>query len=332
MILKRWFDGSSFRAAALLLVIIPQARAAEASSYHINPAKVVGPENCAECHAPIVEAWKVTHHFDTFNSMHRRPEAQQIQSKLGLKRIKVESLCLKCHYTSQESEGQMKVIAGISCESCHGAAADWNLAHSNKDDLQRLVKAEKLGMIRPSAFARVAANCFQCHTVPEERLVNEGGHKPGSDFELVSWSQGEVRHNLQQSNGKKNEEAPPAQKRMLYIVGQALDLEYGLRGLARATQEGKFAASMVQRIRAGKGRLKEIHEATKLEPIQAMLAAADERSLQINREADLLKAAGKVAELTVQLLATQDGTKLAPVDALIPGPARYKGKVYQPQL
>src|SRR5439155_17098595 len=167
MILKRWFDGSSFRAAALLFVIIPQARAAEGNSYHINPAKVVGPENCAECHAPIVEAWKGTHHFDTFNSMHRRPEAQQIQTKLGLKRIKVESLCLKCHYTSQESEGQMKVIAGISCESCHGAAAEWNLAQSNKDDPQRLVTAEKLGLIRPSAFARVAANYFQCHTVPE---------------------------------------------------------------------------------------------------------------------------------------------------------------------
>ena len=38
--------------------------------------------------------------------------------------------------------------------------------------------------------------------VPEERLVNVGGHTAGSAFELVSWSQGEVRHNLQKSAGK----------------------------------------------------------------------------------------------------------------------------------
>src|SRR5206468_4857753 len=107
---------------------------------------------------------------------------------------------------------------GISCESCHGAAADWNLAHSNKDDPDRLKKAEKLGMIRPTNFYRVAANCFQCHTVPEEKLVNVGGHKAGSEIELVTWTQGEVRHNLQRSNGKKNEEAPPERRRMLYIV------------------------------------------------------------------------------------------------------------------
>jgi hypothetical protein len=322
---KRLFDGCRFLGTACLLAIAPQSRGAEAISYPVNPAKVIGMEKCADCHAPMVEAWKGTHHHES-DGMQRHPEAQDITHKLGLTRVKVAGgQCVKCHYTAKESDGEIKFDGGISCESCHGAAADWNPSHSNKDDK----RAEQLGMIRPGNPYQLAANCFQCHTVPEEKLVNDGGHRLGSDFELVSWSQGEVRHNLQRNN-KKNGEAPPERKRLLYVVGQALDLEYSLRALARATQEGKFATNLFQRVGAAKSKLKQIYQAVKLESIDQMLAVADDSLLRINNEAQLLKAAGGIAELTRKLLSEQDGTKLAALDAFIAGPAHYKGKVYQP--
>ena len=83
-------------------------------------------------------------------------------------------------------------------------------------------------MIRPSSLYRLAKNCYSCHVVPQEDLVNKGGHPAGSAFELVSWSQGEVRHNTWHSKGKENVPASAARKRMLYLVGLGVELETGI--------------------------------------------------------------------------------------------------------
>jgi hypothetical protein len=299
--------------------------------YHADPAKILGAENCAECHAPMVEAWKLTHHYDTFNSMHRRPEAREIAGKLGMRRIKDESLCVKCHYTTQQADEKVVAISGISCESCHSAGKDWNKVHNNKDDADRLTKAEKLGMLRPSNYYHVAANCFSCHTVPEEKLVNVAGHKAGSDFELVSWLSGEVRHNLQKSAGKINEEDSAPRKRMLYIVGRALDLEYGLRGLANATEEGTYSKAMTDRVKTAKTRLEEILKAAPaVAEVKAMVDSVNAADLKPNNGAALLKMASAVGENASKLASSRDGGDLAAVDALVPGPDKYKGTPYKP--
>lgn len=322
---------SRFTVVSLLSLTLAHTARADEDKYHADPAKILGPENCTECHAPMVEAWKLTHHFDTFNTMHRRPEARDIATKLGMRRIKDESLCLKCHYTVQlNADGKATAICGISCESCHGAGKDWNKVHNAKDDPDRLTKAEKLGMLRPSNYYAVAANCFGCHTVPEEKLVNVGGHKAGSDFELVSWLSGEVRHNLQKSAGKVNEEIPPARRRMLYIAGRALDLEYGLRGLAKATEDGAYFQAMLARVKAAKGHLDEIQQAASLPELKAMLDAVVIGDLKINSEAAVTKMADTVGENARKLAAANDGSKLAAIDPLIPGPDKYKGVAYKP--
>jgi hypothetical protein len=314
----------------LIGCIAPLARADE-NNYHSDPTKILGPETCAECHAPMVEAWKMTHHYDTFTSMHRRPEAREIANKMGMRRIKEESLCLKCHYTAQtQDDGSVKAISGISCESCHGAARDWNKVHSATNDPDALVKAAKLGMLQPSNYYAVAANCFGCHTVPEEKLVNVGGHKAGSDFELVSWVSGEVRHNLQKSAGKVNAPIPVARQRMLFITGRALDLEFGLRGLARATEDGIYSKAMLARVNEAKGHLEEIQKDANLPEVKGMLDAVAAGDLKINNEAAIAKMADTVSENARKLADSNDGSKLASIDSLIPGPDKYKGTPYQP--
>jgi len=316
--------------AGLLVFFSGELVAAESELYRIDPAKVLGAENCAECHAPMVEALKLTHHYTTFTTTHQGDAAKQILSKMGIRRMKAESLCVKCHYTSQGSGEAIKTISGISCESCHNAGADWNKVHNNKDDPQRLAKAEKLGMLRPSNYYHVAANCFSCHTVPEEKLANVGGHTAGSDFELVAWSQGEVRHNLQKSAGKVNEPAPPPGKRMLYIVGRALDLEYGLRGLAKATEAGKYAESMTKRIESAKTKMKEIFNVLKADEIKQILDAADSAQLKISNPQNLNAAADKVAAVARKFSSSHDGATFAAIDPMIPGSDQFKGKVYKP--
>jgi Cytochrome c554 and c-prime len=90
-----------------------------------DPAKTVGPNACAECHKQEAEAWKGTHHFKTFRDMPRNTGANEIAKKMGVRRIKSESLCLNCHFTMQQKEGTEEPVAGISCESCHSAGLDW---------------------------------------------------------------------------------------------------------------------------------------------------------------------------------------------------------------
>ncbi len=275
--------------------------------------------------------WKLTHHYDTFTSMHRRPEAREIANKMGLRRIKEESLCLRCHYTSQnQDDGSVKVISGISCESCHGAALDWIKVHSAKDDPDRLIKAAKLGMLLPADIYHVAANCFSCHTVPEEKLVDVGGHKAGSDFELVSWLSGEVRHELQESAGKVNADIPVQRQRVLYIIGRSLDLEFSLRGLAKATTDGTYAKSMIARVNRAMDHLAEIEKATSLPEIKTMIDAVAVGDLKPANEANLDKIADIVSANALQLSNTGDGSQWAAVDPLIPGPDKYMGAPYKP--
>ena len=93
-----------------------------------DPDKVVGPEKCLECHKSEGKAWQKTLHFLTFQEMHKRDKAKQIADKMGVKRIKNEATCMQCHYTSDASG---EAVAGISCESCHGAAKGWVKVHND---------------------------------------------------------------------------------------------------------------------------------------------------------------------------------------------------------
>ncbi len=86
-----------------------------------NPSNVVGYATCQKCHGQEIEVWKKTPHFETFRSLHRKPEAQEIAQRMGLRSIKRGDLCVKCHYTEQQQGSRVKAISGISCESCHGA-------------------------------------------------------------------------------------------------------------------------------------------------------------------------------------------------------------------
>jgi len=129
--------------------------------------KITGPNACAECHKEEAEVWKKTKHFSTFKNMPRSKKAREIADKLKIRRIKSESLCLTCHFTTQIERKKKKPITGISCESCHSAGKDWEKLHSGysgkteeteskADRAARWKKAEKLGMIRPASIYKLA--------------------------------------------------------------------------------------------------------------------------------------------------------------------------------
>jgi hypothetical protein len=301
-------------------------------------SKIVGPNACAECHKQEAEAWKGTHHFQTFREMPRRKEANEIAAKMGVQRIRSDGLCLTCHYTVQEKENQRQPIAGISCESCHSAGEDWIKVHSGfsgktektetkAEQEARWKLAESKGMIRPSSLYRLAKNCYSCHVVPQEDLVNKGGHPAGSAFELVSWSQGEVRHNTWRSKGKENVPANAARKRMLYLVGLGVELETGIRAVSRATVRRLYAFEMAKRVDRAR---KQLAAAAKAAPdvpeIAKMVEYAYSAGLKLNNERALTAAADGISKLLSSIAAKYDGSTMAGLDALIPGPDKFKGK------
>ncbi len=307
-----------------------------AQVHELDPAKVVGSQKCGECHKYELEAWKGTPHFATFDSMHRSPAGQKIAGALGIKRIKSESLCLTCHYTVQMKGGAAEPISGVSCESCHGAAADWVNIHNDKklSKEERRTKSAAAGMIRPDDLAAVAANCYQCHLVPNEKLVNTGGHAAGSaGFELVAWSQGMVRHNFLTSDGsegKVNKEDDQNRLRMIFATGAILDLEYSLRGVASATEKATYGITMAQRANALRKKVAAIQQAAPTDEMAQILTVANGAALKLNNKAPLEEAADKVAELGKKFSASETGDKLAGLDPMLPKPADYRGKIYQP--
>ena len=312
----------------------------ETAKFKVDPTKVVGNEACLKCHEKEGNAWHGTHHFKTYKELHRRKEAKEIAGNLDIKRIKTSKECMACHYTVQQLETEPVAISGISCESCHGAGKDWLEVHQDfgegKDaktedpehKKERLAKIDAMGMIRPTNIYKVAENCYQCHTVPNEKLVNVGGHKAGSPFELYTWLNGEVRHNFR-SGGGSNKAPDQNKKRLLYVIGQILDMEYGLRGVAKAKEAKTYAKQMAKRAHYAKLRLKEVLKAVKVPELMDIYKIANEQKLKLNNEEALTKAANDISALGQKFSAKYNGSEFPEIDSQIPSDDKIKGEAAQ---
>ncbi len=308
-----------------------------------DPSLILGPLNCTHCHAGAFPSWKSSRHFSTFADLPKRQDAYDIARKMGVKRIKSDGVCLECHYTTKiEDTGRVKAVAGVSCESCHGPAREWLEPHfdgfgtakttlaKTAAALARKERAESLGMIGRGALYKMAKKCLACHIVPREDLVNVGGHVAGSKFELVSWSQGEVRHNFWYSTDGSNPDAGIEDKRKMFVVGRVVELELALAALSKATVKNTYAVKMAKR--ASKAR-KITSALAKLLPhmteLRDILAVANSAELKLNNRDELINAAGKISVLGLKLASTYTGSSMAVIDEYVPGPEKYKGKVWK---
>lgn len=303
---------------------------------HLNPHKVLGYESCEKCHASEVRVWKNTPHHQTFMTLHRQPEAKQIADRLGISSFKTDSDCIKCHYTMKAEEGGIDAISGISCESCHGASQDWIQHHNDYGGatretespdhrIQRLRKSIAGGMRNPINVYLVAQSCYRCHTVPDERLVNVGGHKAGSmDFEIVSWSQGTIRHNFVRTNGASNDASDRNRLRQMFMAGMIADLEFSLRATASATQKAQFGVNSAKRASRAAKRLAAAQKKLKQPLLNDILAVYKSVTLKLNNRDQLLEAANTVNKLGVRFAATVSGEQLAAIDKFIPAESRWK--------
>ncbi|GAB4152742.1 MAG: multiheme c-type cytochrome [Planctomycetaceae bacterium] len=351
-----------------------QTSSSETIGSRANPARVLGLEkaNCKKCHASEVAAWMKTKHYKADDRL-SAPKAKEYASAMGINAadLRKNSLCLDCHGTKTANADGSNVHAldyGVSCSSCHGGSGGedgWLNPHGSFHETKkitsdeetpahrkmRIEKCEKAGMIRPARLYQLAKNCYSCHIVSNEKLVNAGHpamHKDG--FELVEWSSGEVRHNFQRDQ-KTNNVVPSLwakrtggteanRRRMKFLVGILVDLEAGVRNLSKvAADNGKtsFAKFFSRRVLDRKEILEAIMEAfgdDVPEEIAAIYEAVD--SIKISKfnfkgGADAKKALPIIEKNAKAFAEKHDGSKLAKVDSILKDVvAKPRGKVFQP--
>jgi hypothetical protein len=304
-----------------------------------DPAKIIGSDQCAKCHQPEVQQWMHTPHYTTYESLHRLPRAKEIADKLGLQSIKRNDVCTQCHYTKQVEDGRERAVAGVSCESCHGGARDWVASHNDyggpgaktsesaEHRAKRVADSVAKGMNNPHNIYLIARQCYDCHTVPNEKLVNVGGHLAGSqDFELVSWSQGMVRHNFLRGGGTTNATLSQDELRVMYVVGVMTDLEYSLRATATATDKSTFGVTSAKRAARMKKKLLEIQKLANDPLLNSALEAVDTVELRLGNGAAIVAAADAVSKAANEFAEKADVKQLAAVDSLVPRQDQYKNQ------
>lgn len=328
-----------------------------------DPTKVLGNDACVKCHVSEQAVWSATPHAKTFDELHRRPEAAQIASKLGIKSIKHGDRCVACHYTRQSEGGtepnaittvsrngnagaaDFHAIAGISCESCHGAARDWLEAHhdyggANVTRLtespahreQRIYRSVALGMRNPHNVYLVAQSCYRCHTTGDEELVNVGGHPTGSlDFEMVAWSQGLVHHNFVRTDGKENVISSPNRLRFLFVAGVVADTEAAFRALSTATEKANFALTVAKRASRAGARLKSVAGKIGDARLDEAVAIFESVKIKLNNHDNLVAAADQLAKIGYELANAETDKKeeelrekLIVLDRFIPASKTWK--------
>lgn len=305
------------------------------------PEKVQGPASCAECHPQEIEAWKTTKHFKSLHLEHRSPEAAQIIAKLGIQPMKSEASCVACHYLTKSSAEGPKIVA-LACESCHGAAADWIKIHgdygigvkketeSAEHRAKRRAESLLAGMIIADDVYALGRNCYSCHVLTDEKMANVGGHSVGTEpFNLVSWTQGEIRHNLLGDEHRHNPEATPDNKRRMLAIGWILETEFCIRATARATEKATYGVTYAKRADAARKMLVKIQALAPTPQLAAIIEVAKPAALKLNNAADLNVAAERLAALGRAFADQVTGAQLAPLDALLPGADTYKGTPYQ---
>ncbi len=329
-------SGSLAVAATPTLTVTDDAHA----STPADPRLVLGSEACVKCHAAEIKTLAPSRHVRTLDELHRRPEAAQIASKLGLRSIKHDGRCVACHYTQQQepSTGHLHVIAGVSCESCHGAAKNWvelhhdyggeGITRATESPEHRRLRIERsiaAGMRNPANVYLVAQSCYRCHTTADEQLVNIGGHSVGSlDFEFVSWSQGGQRHNFVRTDGAVNQASTPQQLRVMFVAGMMAELEATLRATSVATEKASYGVNAAQRAARAAARLGSVNQKVTVPEVQEAVRIFSSVGLRLNNQAELSAAADAIARLGYQFAKYNDGNLLVALDPFIPDPGRWK--------
>ncbi|BBM81873.1 multiheme c-type cytochrome [Candidatus Uabimicrobium amorphum] len=283
--------------------------------------KIIGQEECKICHKKEYGVWAGTLHNQTYDSLHVSSTTAKIMKRLKLSGSpKKQESCRRCHYTAKPRGSFIRTIGAIACERCHGAAKDWVMIHNiaDIDKTERRKKAGEAGMFHPGDVYGIANNCYSCHIIDDEKLVDRGRHPIGKeDFKFVVETQGKMRHNFTSGKGI-NIPASPQRKRLFYIVGQSLELQHYLRALGNSKKQRNFFLLTRARLKKCADEMVNIHKATNKKETEFILKVLSEVKVTPNNKAQLYKAADYIHNATRKLIDNYEIESISSLDALLP--------------
>ncbi|QDT97821.1 Perchlorate reductase subunit gamma precursor [Gimesia aquarii] len=327
--------------------------AANAESKQAKPQKIMGVTNadCKKCHPSEVATWMKTVHAQSPDMRLYKFEGntKKYATAMGITSASLlaDSMCADCHATKAVRDGKVKVISGVSCESCHGAAGGndgWLNRHQSYHASMPIPRAEETaehrearlkhcdeaGMIRSSNLYGLSKACMKCHIIGNEKLI-AAGHKSASAFDFASWSSGELKHNFLVDK-TKNADAPTLwmertggtaenRKRVKFVVGTLTQLEAALRQRADATNPAVIP-QIAGTAAAANAKLSQINAFAPTPEVQKVttLITPILGTLFVPQPSDKTtysQAADQVAEQAKLFAKNHNGAKLAGLDTMI---------------
>ena len=292
----------------LLALFLGFSTANLSANTNLLPENIISTNTCAECHEDAVDVWKQSKHFASYRNFHKTKEAKEIALQLGIKPNDIkraDSTCSSCHYTVGIKNNRVKPIAGISCQSCHGAASEWVDIHNDYGDYGTTAKTEtaahkkiryekmhSAGMVYPADLYGLATNCFQCHLIANPDLINNTDHPTSSDFDLVKRSQGDIRHYDLADTSKQGK---------LALAGLSAQLVQSLEALSLAKKGSRFSTEMTVTANHAAGNLQAL--ATQLNDSSLAAIATELNGIDISAgNTQLTKIASNISAAAIKLV------------------------------
>jgi hypothetical protein len=113
---------------------------------------------------------------------------------------------------------------------------------------------------------------------------------------------------------------------MLYLVGLGVELETALRAVGKATVRRTYAFEMAKRAdRARKQLAAAAKAAANVPELKTIVELGYSAGLKLKNDRALTAAADGISKQVASLTEKYDGSTLAAIDNLIPGPDKFKG-------
>lgn len=172
-------DGTAAAAiGALLFIVILLLAGSVSAAGHAY----VGESKCEDCHdskhealntigpkgskADPISVWQEDPHHRAFDAL-TSDWGKQAAAKAKVSDPQAEgSMCLGCHATGVGGSNPPDPSEAVSCEACHGAAADWAAKDKHGeigDDPAKMQAAVALGLIDMRKMDVRENNCRGCH-------------------------------------------------------------------------------------------------------------------------------------------------------------------------